>query len=151
MKLDKKRRLAANMLDVGVNRIWIDPQMAEDVAAALTRADIKRLVKEGSIVVKQKTGTSRGRTRVRKLKRKEGRRRGHGSRRGGKEARSPKKLKWIQTIRPIRKRLKELKKEGTIRAGDYRRLYKMAKGGSFRNKAHLETYLKERGILKVTA
>ncbi len=151
MKLDKKKRLAADVLGVGVNRIWIDPQMAEDVAAALTRADINRLVKEGTIVAKQKTGTSRGRTRVRELKRKEGRRRGHGSRRGGQNARTPRKRKWIQMIRPIRKRLKDLRKEGALKEGEYRRLYKMAKGGSFRNRAHLETYLKERGILKVTA
>jgi large subunit ribosomal protein L19e len=148
MKLDKKRRIAARILGVGVHRIWIDPERMEDVSTALTRADIKRLLKEGTIRVKQELGVSRGRARERMLKRKAGRRRGHGRRKGAAAARTPKKARWIQTIRPIRRRLSELKKEGAINVHEYRKLYRMAKGGAFKSKAHLETHLRERGILK---
>jgi large subunit ribosomal protein L19e len=148
LKLDKKRRIAARLLGVGVHRIWIDPEKMEDVSTALTRADIGRLIKEGTIRVKQKLGVSRGRARERALKRKAGRYRGHGRRKGAAGARAPRKARWIQTIRPIRKRLSDLKKQGVIEAREYRALYRMAKGGAFKSRAHLETYLKERGMLK---
>jgi large subunit ribosomal protein L19e len=60
----------------------------------------------------------------------------------------PKKANWIKTVRPLRARLRELRKEGVIDQREYRKLYRMVKGGSFRSKAHLNLYLKERGILK---
>ncbi|MBC7219095.1 MAG: 50S ribosomal protein L19e, partial [Hadesarchaea archaeon] len=46
MKLDTKKRLAAKILKVGVNRVWIDPSRLGDVSAAITREDIKRLIKQ---------------------------------------------------------------------------------------------------------
>jgi large subunit ribosomal protein L19e len=148
MKLDKKRRIAARILGVGVHRIWIDPERMEDVSTALTRADVKRLLKEGTIRVKQKLGVSRGRIRERAIGRRAGRYRGHGSRKGAAGARHPKKAAWIRTVRPIRRRLGELKREGVIKAREYRRLYRMTKGGAFKSRAHLDTYLREKGILK---
>jgi large subunit ribosomal protein L19e len=149
MKLDKKKRMAAKVLGVGYYRVWIDPERSEDVSTALTRADMRRLIKEGTIQPKQKLGVSRGRTRERLAKRRKGRHRGHGSRKGTAAARFPRKERWIKTIRPVRRRLSELKKQGTIEPSEYRKLYRMAKGGAFRSKGHLETYLKEKGILKV--
>jgi len=148
MKLDTKKRLAADILKVGVNRVWIDPARSVDVSSAITRDDIKALIKQGVIKAKPETGISRGRRRSRLLKRKVGRRGGMGSRKGASGARMPKKANWIKTVRPLRARLKQLRKEGVIGQGEYRKLYKMIKGGSFRSKAHLNLYLKERGILK---
>lgn len=148
MKLDMKKRLAADILKVGVNRVWIDPDRMADVSAAITREDIRRLIKQGAIRAKPETGISRGRLRKLKLKRKAGRRSGMGSRKGASGARTPRKASWIRTVRPLRAMLGELKKEGVIDKKEYQRLYRMVKGGSFRSKAHLNLYLKERGILK---
>ncbi|MEM3421605.1 MAG: 50S ribosomal protein L19e [Candidatus Hadarchaeum sp.] len=148
MKLDMKKRLAADILKVGVNRVWIDPSRIADVSAAITRDDIKRLIKQGAIRAKPETGISRGRLRTRRLKRRAGRRRGMGSRKGASGARAPRKANWVKTVRPLRVRLRELRKEGLIDHGEYRKLYRMVKGGYFRSKAHLNLYLKERGILK---
>ncbi|MGQ9788308.1 MAG: 50S ribosomal protein L19e [Candidatus Hadarchaeaceae archaeon] len=148
MKLDMKKRLAAKIFKVGVNRIWIDPSHLTDVSAAITRADMKRLIKQGIIRAKPDSGISRGRLRKSNLKRRAGRRRGMGSRKGASGARTPRKTSWIKTVRPLRARLRELKKEGLLDRGEYRKLYRMVKGGSFRSKAHLNLYLKERGILK---
>ena len=148
MKLDVKKRLAAEILGVGINRVWVDPARAADVSAAITRDDVKRLIEQGAIRAKQKRGVSRGRFRELAAKRERGRRRGVGSRKGAKHARLPKKAGWIQTVRPLRSRLRELKKEGIIGPREYRRLYRMTKGGAFRSKAHLETYLREKGLLK---
>lgn len=148
MKLDKKKRMAARYMGVGADRVWIDPTKSEDVSTALTRADVQRLIKEGTVTIKQKKGVSRGRARAKAAKRKKGRYRGHGSRRGAAHARSPRKARWIRTVRPVRSRLRELRKQGILNHTDYRKLYRMAKGGSFKSRAHLETYLKEKGILK---
>ncbi|MBC7219001.1 MAG: 50S ribosomal protein L19e, partial [Hadesarchaea archaeon] len=67
---------------------------------------------------------------------------------GASGARTPRKASWIKTVRPLRARLRELRKEGLLDQKEYRKLYGMVKGGAFRSKAHLNLYLKERGILK---
>lgn len=148
MSLNKKRRMAAKLLKVGINRVWIDPAQQAEVEAALTNEDIRKLIKRGIIKAKPEIGTSRVRARSRAEKRKRRKRVGPGSRKGAKGARTPKKRKWIQTVRPLRRRLHELKKSGVINPNQYRRLYRMVKGGAFRSKTHLETYLREKGILR---
>jgi len=148
VELSTQRRLAADILDVGVNRVWIDPARAADVSAAISREDIKRLIRQGAIEAKPELGISRGRFRRRAVKRKHGRRRGIGSRKGTRRARQPKKASWIRTVRPLRARLRELKRDGTIDKREYRRLYRMVKGGAFKSRIHLETHLRERGLLK---
>ncbi len=148
MKLSTQRRLAADILDVGINRVWIDSTRGTDVSAAISREDVKRLIRQGAIKAKPEIGISRGRFRRRIAKRRRGRRRGVGSRKGTQRARQPKKASWIRTVRPLRARLRELKEKGVINRHEYRRLYRMVKGGAFKSRAHLETHLKERGLLK---
>jgi len=146
VKLSTQRRLAAEILGIGENRVWIDPTRAPDVAAAITRDDVRRLIRGGAIKARPELGVSRGRARERAVKRKKGRRRGPGSRRGAARARLPKKGAWIRTVRPLRAMLRELREKGTIDARQYRKLYRMVKGGTIESKAHLRTYLKERGV-----
>jgi large subunit ribosomal protein L19e len=139
--------MAAKLLGVGVHRVWIDPSKLEEVSGALTRSDLKRLIKGGVIQVRPELGTSRVRARARRIRRKRRKGTGPGSRKGAKKARTPKKARWIRVVRPLRRRLRELKRGGAIDASQYRRLYRMVKGGAFRSKAHLESYLRERKIL----
>ena len=148
MELSTQRRLAANILSVGINRVWVDPARATDVSAAISREDVRRLIRQDAIKAKPERGISRGRFRRRAAKRKRGRRRGVGSRKGTRKARQPKKARWIRTVRPLRARLRELKRERTINQREYRKLYRMVKGGAFKSRAHLETHLRERGLLK---
>jgi len=135
-------------MGVGVNRVWVDPARITDVSTAITREDIKRLIRDGVIRARPELGISRARARERSMKREKGRRRGIGSRRGTAKARQPKKAAWIKTVRPLRGMLSELRDKGAIDVREYRRLYRMVKGGSFKSKAHLQTYLRERGLLK---
>ena len=44
MKLRSQRRLAAEILKVGEGRVWIDPNRMEDVEAAITRDEIRKLI-----------------------------------------------------------------------------------------------------------
>lgn len=148
MKLNTQRRLAAEILGVGTDRVWIDPARITDVSTAISREDVKRLIEAGAIKAKPEQATSRGRIRMRISKLDRGRRRGAGSRKGARKARQPKKEAWIRTVRPLRLWLRELKRNGVIDKREYRRLHRMVKGGAFRSKSHLEMHLREKGLLK---
>ncbi|UCE37787.1 MAG: 50S ribosomal protein L19e [Thermoplasmata archaeon] len=148
MDLKNQRRLAAEILDCGVNRVWIDPTRMEDVSEAITRGDVRRLIDSKAIKAKQKKGVSRGRARYQQGQKKKGKRKGHGSRKGSKKARTPKKRAWINTIRPIRAQLMYYKRQEMIDTATYRKLYKRAKGGMYRSKARLEAHMKSEGLLK---
>jgi large subunit ribosomal protein L19e len=139
--------MAASLLKCGINRVWIDPNRLADVMEAITRKDIKGMIKSGAIQVRQKKGVSRGRVEYIKSQKKKGRRKGHGSRKGTANARTPKKKVWQQNIRNIRRFLKELRDAKKISTADYRIFYRHAKGGVFKSKSHLEARLKEKGIL----
>lgn len=148
MDLSLQKRLAAEVLGVGESRIWIDPSRIEDVEGAVTKEEIRRLIKEGIIKVKPAKGNSRARWKERHEKRKKGRRRGPGKRKGAKTARLSKKEAWMNRIRKIRRYIRYLRDKGIIDRKTYRRLYMLAKGGSFESLSSLRTYLKEQGLLK---
>jgi large subunit ribosomal protein L19e len=139
--LSNQKRLAAAILKVGVTRVWMDPEKLEDIATAITREDIRGLIGEGVVKRKPKVGISRGRARAKDIKLAKGHRKGHGSRRGAAGARAPRKEQWMRKIRAQRKVLKEMREEKTIDAHNYRILYRKAKGGEFRNVAHLKSYI----------
>lgn len=147
VNLANQKRLAAQVLKVGEGRVWIDPEAIKDIAAAITREDIRGLIEEGTIKKKQKKGVSRGRARVRAIQKSLGRRRGQGSRKGAKGARRGKKQLWIIKIRALRRRLKELRSGGYVDKTTYRRIYNKANGGEFRTVAHLNDYLTANGLL----
>lgn len=146
MTLRTQRRLAAALLKAGENRIWIDPEATDEVGEAVTRDDVRRLIKEGVIRAKQKRGISGYRRKKLALQKKKGRRRGHGSRKGAKYARYAKKERWMATIRALRKMLRELRDSGELSRSNYRKLYRMAKGGAFRSRAHLRSYIAEHNL-----
>ena len=146
--LKMQRRIAAELLKCGENRIWIDPERVDDVASAITREDIRRLIKEGVIKKKPVKGQSRYRARIRHEQKKKGRHRGPGSRKGKKTARMGKKEVWIKTIRALRKELRKLKEQKKIDRKTYRMLYIRAKGGQFKSKHQLYLFLEEHGLLK---
>ena len=139
--LANQKRLAAALLKVGVTRVWMDPERLEDIATAITREDIRGLIAEGVVKRRAVVGISRGRARARDVKKAKGHLKGHGSRRGAAGARDPKKNRWMRKIRAQRKVLKEMREEKTIDAHNYRILYRKAKGGEFRNVAHLKSYI----------
>lgn len=145
-----QRRLAAKVMKCGVKRVWIadNPSVHEKVEEAVTRDDIRELIRFNGIQKIQKKGVSRGRARVQSEQKKKGRRKGHGSRKGGQKARTPKKRAWINTIRPIRDELKTLRDEGKIDRSAYRKYYMRSKGGMFRSRAHLRSHLVSDGVLR---
>jgi large subunit ribosomal protein L19e len=140
--------MAASILKCGEHRVWMDADRADEIAKAVTRKDIKVLINGGAIQSKQVQGISSGRKKYANKQREKGRRRGHGSRKGAKYARLPRKERWIRTIRPIRTHLKKLREEKIIDQSMYRKYYMKAKGGEFRSKHHLKTRLITDGVIK---
>jgi len=140
--LKSQRRLAAKILKVGQNRVWIDPEKIEDAEIAITREEIKKLIHEGIIKSLPVKGISHARARITHEKRKKGRRYGPGSRSGSAYAKISKKDAWMSKIRALRKRLRELKANKIVAEDSYRKLYKMASSGRFVSIADMERYLK---------
>lgn len=149
--LAAQKRLAADILDVGENRVWLDPGEQEEIAEAITRDDIRELVDEGIIRAKDAKTNSRGRARERAEKRSYGHQTGAGSRKGKAGAREARKDDWVARIRAQRARLKELRAEGTIDRTQYRELYNKASGGEFESVDRLEAYVRTNYGIEVNA
>ena len=139
--LASQRRIAAAVLGCGVNRVWINPEKLSEVQSAMSREDIRNLIEEGAISSHQKKGISRGRARARIAKRAYGHCKGPGRRSGAKGARTPSKTQWIKKIRAQRKELRAQRDAGSITRSEYRRLYRRAAGGQFRNVAQLKAQI----------
>ncbi len=147
MDLSYQRRLAAEVLGVGETRIRFRPDALDRIANAVTKEDIRRLIKEGMIYVEPEHSNSRGRWRFLHEQRRKGRRRGPGRRKGSKGARQGKKEVWVNKIRKLRAFLRWLRDHGIIDRKTYRKLYMMAKGGAFDSLASLKRYMKDHGLL----
>ncbi len=148
MDVKFQRRVASQILKCGKERVWMDPNALDEIKEAVTRNDVRNLIKRGLIKKLPKGGTSRVRANYIKMQKEKGRRKGQGSRKGKKYAREPKKLRWIKTIRPIRRTLRELRSSNKIDKHTYRRFYMLAKGGTFKNRNHLMVHLKSEGYIK---
>ena len=135
-----QKRLAASVLDCGVNRVWLDNSELSSIAVANARSAIRKLVHNGIIVKKPEDMHSTARHKKRLLAKREGRHTGYGRRRGSKNARTPEKFLWIRRIRCLRKTLRAHRKSNSIDRQSYRKLYLKAKGNVFRNKRVLEEH-----------
>ncbi|GAB7091366.1 50S ribosomal protein L19e [Halorubrum luteum] len=149
--LNAQKRLAADELDVGEGRVWLDPDAQEEIADAITREDIRDLIDRGTIRAKDAKTNSRGRARERAEKRSYGHQTGAGSRKGRSGARQNTKDDWKARIRAQRARLKELRDEADVlEPSEYRTLYNKASGGEFEDVARLEAYIETEYGYEVT-
>ena len=139
--LSAQKRLAADILDVGQNKVWFDPERQSDLADAITRDDVREMIDEGAITAQNASGNSRGRARERQEKRAYGHQNGAGSRRGKAGARQNEKEDWSSRIRAQRTWLKDARDDGTLDSSQYRELYDRAAGGEFDSVADLERYV----------
>ena len=146
MSLKSQRRLAAELLKIGESRVWIDPDRIDYVEAAITREEIRKLIHEKVVRSLPEKGVSRARARVLAEKRKKGLRRGPGGKSGGARSKISKKQAWMNRIRPVRKRLHELKDSRAITETVYRKMYDMSESGAFESKAELERYIRTHSL-----
>jgi len=142
VNLKAKKQLVARMYKVGVNRVQFDSDHLDDIADAITRENIRSLFTANTIKIKPIVGTSRGRAKVKKIKKKK---RGvkQGLKKGGKGARVGKKEVYVIKVRSFRNRLKIPRERKEITNKEFWELYKKIGGNTVRNIAHLRTLIEE--------
>ena len=148
MKFTSQKRLAAKLAKASPKRIKFNKENLEEIKEAITKKDIKTLIKEKSIRVLQKTGNSRVRARKRAVQKTKGRQKGLGKRKGKATARTPKKDTWMKKVRAQRELIKKMRDNELITKEVYHKIYNRVKGGFFRSRRHIKLYLEERKLIK---
>tara|TARA_Y100000310_G_C20656568_1_gene802253 strand:+ start:612 stop:1052 length:441 start_codon:yes stop_codon:yes gene_type:complete len=138
-----QKRLAAQILKCSPKRITFNTENLDEIKEAITKQDVKDLIKSKIITRKPVKNTSRGKARKLQIQKSKGRRKGPGSRKGKASARLRPKLVWMRKVRVQRKLLSTLKDKGVIDTKFYRELYLKSKGGFFRSKRHMSLFIKE--------
>jgi large subunit ribosomal protein L19e len=131
MNLNKKRRLAAEALQVGRNRIVFNPQNLNEIKEAITKQDIKALHEEGAILI----APIQGRKTVEKRTRKRG---------PGKIKMKilNRKQNYVKLTRKLRAYVRYLKENNALSKETYYDVRKKIKNKLFKSKANLKEYLK---------
>lgn len=146
MNYKVQKRLAGIIGKCSPSKAKLDQDRLEEIKESITKADIRGLIKDGAITIKQKKGVSRVRANKIRIQKKKGRQKGQGTRKGTHNARNPHKRTWINKIRLQRRILRGLREKGDITKRVYGELYMKAKGGFFRNKNHLKLYIEEHNL-----
>jgi large subunit ribosomal protein L19e len=123
MNLRNKKKLIARTFGVGIDRIKITS--GEEIKEAITKQDIKDLVNQGLIIIKDKKGV-RGRNKKKTRK-------GAGSRKF-----TVKKDNYLIITRKLRGYIKNLKKKGKISKEEHYKFGKKIKSRIFKDLSHLK-------------
>jgi len=144
MTIKFAKRVASEVLGRGENAIRIKKEAYADAEKALTRDDVKKLIKDGSIFAIEPKHNLSLHGKVLKIKRSKGRKRGYGKRKGTASARAGRV--WERKVRSQRLLLKRLKEIGKLDSKTFRRFYLLVKGNAFPDKRSLLLHLDNEGI-----
>jgi large subunit ribosomal protein L19e len=148
MSVKSARRIASQLLGVGENKVRIKRGEVKRAAEALTRDDVRGLIRDGAVFSAVVRGVSRARARVRARQRKKGRRRGTGKRKGTKYSKVSRKKNWMARVRAQRDYLNGLFLEKRIDRKTRKHIYLMIKGKAFKGRGAVMAYLKSNKLLR---
>lgn len=95
-------------------QIRFDPSSISEIGNANSRATIRKLYKDGTIIKRPVAIHSRARTREYHAAKAKGRHTGTGTRTGSSEARMPTKVLWMRRQRVLRRLLRKYREAGKI-------------------------------------
>ena len=127
MQIRTKKELAARTLGVGKGRIVFNVGRLEEIKEAITKQDIRDLLKSRAIIVKEIKG------KLKRVKRKTRRREGSLK----KKVKRTKK-DYMAITRKLRVFISELRGKNIINSEEYWNLRKEIRARDFRSKAHMK-------------
>lgn len=134
MKLNKKKELAVRTLNVGKSRIIFNVNRLDEIKEAITKQDIRELVRAGAIII---SGIKGSRTKKKKKTRR---------RSGSIKAKvNSRKRNYIIITRKLRTYLANLRKKEAISFEDFTRLRKEIKLGNFKSLSDIREKIAEAG------
>jgi large subunit ribosomal protein L19e len=139
MSIKLTKRVASSILGRGETSIRIREGSLEDAKKAITRDDVRGMIKSGAIYAIKKKREVFKRSEPAKRKRGTGKRKGtNKARLGG----SP----WKKKARSQRALLKKLREMRRIDGAVFRKYYLLVKGNTFPDKRSLLLHLEDEGI-----
>ncbi len=145
MSIKLTKRVAADLMKRGKNAVRIKEDSLEDATKAITREDVRDLIKKNAVYAKPKKKVLSLHGKLLKEKRKKGRARGPGRKRGTTKARTGDL--YMKKIRAQRRIIKQLKEDKVIDNLTFKKFYALVKGGTFANKSSLLNHIKTHGIM----
>jgi len=130
MKLTTQKRMASDILNVGKNKVCFDPLRLDEIKQAITKQDIKDLIKDRAIRAKP------GKKKQKKEKRK---RTGAGRRKISVKNR---KRNYMNRIRKIRRYVNDQRNAGQLSRELALETRKLAKAGQFKNLRQAREFIK---------
>ena len=127
MQLNKKKELAARALSLGKERIIFNKERLEEIKEAITKQDMRDLLKNGAISTLPIKG------KLTKPKRKTRRREG-----SIKKKVNHRKRDYIIITRKLRGFISELRKKEIIAQPEYKKLRNEIRAKNFRSKSHMK-------------
>jgi large subunit ribosomal protein L19e len=138
MSVKFTKRIASQLLGRGETSLWIKPDSIEEAKKAITRDDVRKLIKDGVIVAEKPKAELHKKRHVERRKRGAGKRKGSAGARRGRT--------WEKKIRSQRMLLKRLKLMGKVDNTRFKRYYLLVKGNAFADKRSLLLHLSDDGI-----